>query len=292
MKSTEKPRAVALGSFDGIHMGHIAVINAALDLEKDGLRPAVLLFDTHPRTAGGKAPPHIMTDSDRRAILEGMGVETRHISFLDIKDMSPEAFVRDVLAGEMSAGAVCCGYNYRFGAGASAGVEELAALCRRYALGLRVAARVDYDGEPVSSTRIRALIEGGGIAEANAMLGRAFSYKLTVVRGDGRGRLLGAPTANQLFPEGFVVPRFGVYASRAYVGGAAYPSVTNIGMRPTIGTRTVLSETHIIGFSGDLYGREVRVEPRRYLRGEKKFASLGELAAQIDEDKKMTGSGD
>lgn len=143
---------------------------------------------------------------------------------------------------------------------------------------------VDFCGLPVSSTRIRAALEQGRPEEANAMLGRPFCYDFTVVGGDRRGRKLGAPTINQFFPSGFVVPKFGVYASKTLVEGRYHPSVTNIGMRPTIGTQSLRSETYIMDFSGDLYGQNIEVSLLHFLRGEVRFESLDALRAQIAAD--------
>ncbi len=142
-----------------------------------------------------------------------------------------------------------------------------------------------FDNRPISSTRIRNALKYGEIDNANKMLGRNFSYDFTVVHGDARGRTIGSPTINQFFPEGFTVPEFGVYASYTVVGGKLYPSVTNIGIRPTIGNSPERSETNILGVNEDLYGKNIEVGLIKKLRGEMKFSSIDELSVQIAKDR-------
>ncbi len=279
------PCAVALGCFDGLHRGHMAVINAALLYKNKGLTPCVLLFDEHPqKIISGAAPAEILTPEMQIKAVEKLGAVPLVVSFKEICGLSPEEFVRDYLAGRLNAGAVCCGYNYNFGKGGAGDTELLRDLCRKYSIEISIAEKVEYQSEPISSTRIRQAIENGEIEDANAMLGTEFSYNLTVVSGDKVGRLIGAPTINQFFPKSFVVPKFGVYASKTNVDGRWHASVTNIGRRPTFSSDELRSETCILDFLGDLYGRNIEVRLLKYLRGEKKFATLDELSAQIKKD--------
>jgi len=281
-KATAK--AVALGNFDGLHIGHREVINNALSCQSGGVCPCALLFDEHPLSRTGGAPPTLMTHGLKIERLRECGLEIVELRFRDVMDMPPETFVADILDAKLHAAAVCCGYNYRFGKGAAADTADLTRLCEQRGIRTLVSGEVRLAGETVSSTRIRRLIEGGEIGRANAMLGRPFAYKLTVIRGDMRGRTMNFPTLNQQFPAGTVVPRFGVYASTALVDGARRKAITNIGVRPTFGTSVLLSETHILDFDGDLYGQAVEVELLRYVRGERRFGSLEELKAQITAD--------
>ena len=283
---TEIKTAVTLGSFDGLHKGHIAVIACAFEMQKKhGLLPLVLLFDRHPMlTISGKAPDMILQPSLRDELIAETGAGKRIVPFREVRDMSCREFFEKILIGKLNAGGVCCGWNYRFGRNNEGGIEELKALCDEFGVMLKVTPPVDFDGSPVSSTRIRQAVENGDIALANAMLGREFRYKLTVVDGQHRGRLIGAPTINQRFEDGFVKPKKGVYASVTVVDGREYPSVTNIGLRPSFENEDFRSETCILGFSGNLYGQEIEVKLLEYLRDEIKFDSIDELSAQINAD--------
>lgn len=220
-------RSVALGSFDGLHRGHRAVLDLALSFEKDGFEPCALVFDEHPLSCRCWSSPELMTPQARDEMLESLGITVKKISFGRIADMSAEQFVNDILMSELNAGAVCCGYNCRFAKSAAADSRDLEELCREHGILCAVAERTDYNGAAISSTRIRNALAEGNIEDANAMLGRrTLSYKFTVVSGDRRGsRLIGAPTINQHFPEGFIVPKFGVYASALPIGGELHAAV-------------------------------------------------------------------
>jgi riboflavin kinase/FMN adenylyltransferase len=150
---------------------------------------------------------------------------------------------------------------------------------------VRILEHQDFEGEPISSTRIRRCLQEGDIELANKMLGYPFTFRSEVLHGDARGRTLGFPTVNQRLPEGLCVPKFGVYESRAEVDGKLYKAFTNIGLRPTYRVETPLCETHIFDFDGDLYGKTVRVELIRYIREEKIFSDINELKEQLTNDK-------
>ncbi len=277
---------VALGNFDGLHKGHRRVISAAVDrAAQAGLRAVVLLFDCHPYCSlGHKAPARLMSQAEQERIICQMGAECIRIEFSRIMNMECEDFVRNVLMAELNAKTVCCGFNYHFGKGGRGNVDILSDIAEAAGLELCVADAFCYKGEPVSSSRIRKCISEGNVQDANAMLGANFSYELEVVGGDRLGRNLGAPTINQYFEKDFIVPLKGVYSSKTYIDGKYYSSITNIGIRPTLDKSELRSETYIIGFSGDLYGRKIRVELLGYIRGEKKFSSLDELKQQIQAD--------
>ena len=282
----EIKRAVALGNFDGLHSGHTAVIEKAKSLAQRGFTPCVLLLDPLPCNVEGFTPHKaLITDSEKEKLLSEMGVEVVKIDFLKIKDYEPVRFFEDIIIKELNAGAVSCGFNYRFGKDGKGDSALLQSLCKAADIAFCVSEAVEYEGLPISSTRIRNALENGEIEKANAMLGRSFGYTLRVVHGDKIGRLLDCPTINQLFPEELIVPKYGVYSSEAEIDGKWLRSVTNIGRRPSFENDEQRSETHIIGFNGDLYGQLVEVRLLSYKRGEKKFSSLDELKEQLSKDK-------
>ncbi len=288
MSSSERS-AIALGSFDGLHKGHKAVIACALSYREHGLVPHILLFDSHPLlTLKGKAPDELLQNSVREELITEMGAVPDYISFPEIMNMSPEEFFSEILIKKYNAGALCCGWNYRFGKEGRGDCEKLKQLCSSYGIGLNICPPVEYKGQPISSSRIRSEITDGNICDANAMLGREFEYRNLVVSGNHRGRLMGAPTINQYFDEGFIIPKNGVYSSVTTLDGVEFPSVTNIGLRPSFENEDLRSETFIIGFDGDLYGQIIGVKLTRYLRDEIKFACAAELKTQIKEDEEKS----
>ncbi len=280
-----KRTAVALGSFDGLHRGHMSVLDSAAQLSRQGLEPVVLLFDVHPDTLiHGKAPTQLLQNDKRNEIIASLGIKIAVVEFELVYKLQCGAFFKDILLKKLNAGAICCGWNYRFGFGGKGTSETLRELCNANGVELEIAGSVDYEGEPISSTRIRRAIESGEIKAANAMLGRPFLYKYTVVSGDRRGRLIGAPTINQHFDPSFTVPKLGVYASVATVDGKEYIGVTNIGLRPTFDNTDLRSETCILDFSADVYGRDIEVKLLDYLRAEQKFDTVELLSSQIRAD--------
>ncbi|MDR1410110.1 MAG: riboflavin biosynthesis protein RibF [Oscillospiraceae bacterium] len=273
-------RNIALGSFDGLHIGHTAVL-------RDAELPAThcLLFDVHPRcTIAGIQPLRLLTDETRDVFLRKMGIKPIVLPFAELRGISPQQFVTEILLKKLAATGVICGYNYRFGSHAAGDTDILFRLCKTAGIACRIVPPILFDGVPVSATRIREVLLAGQIAVANDMLGRAFGYDFPVLHGDARGRLLGYPTANQSFPVGFLVPRRGVYASRAEVGGKLYSAMTNIGLRPTFEGGKLISETHIFGFSGDLYGQNLPLALLRFTREERTFANAEELTVQLKHD--------
>lgn len=285
MNDTNRRVSVALGYFDGLHLAHRAVLDAALAGRDRGLTPVVLLFDAPPaEVLTGRAVPRLLADADRDRLLTNRGFALHKIRFAEIRELPPEAFVREILADRLRAGAVSCGYNYRFGKSGAGDETLLKALCAQYGIAVTVLPELDLGGQPVSSTRIRALVQNGDVEAANALLGRPLLFTAPVFSGDHRGRLLGAPTINQYLPAGFVRPKRGVYVSTVRIGDSLYRGVTNVGSRPTFDGGSERSETYILGFSGDLYGQSVTVGLLRFLRPEMKFESFDALKSQIGKD--------
>ncbi len=269
--------SVALGQFDGLHIGHREVILAA---EREGLKTTVLTFKRGTLKKGDDR--FLTTDEQRERIFADYGVELLcEPDFSEIRGLSAESFVRDILVDRLGAKHVVCGFNYRFGNGAKGNADMLRQLCAEHGIDCTVVPSVEVDGKSVSSSAIRAFLDEGDAESAAAMLGRPFAYELEVVGGRHLGRTLGAPTINQMFPEGFICPKYGVYASFAEVDGNRYCAVTNIGIKPTVGSDKPLSETWICDYSGDLYGRKIKVNLVKYLRPEQKFPSIEALKEAI-----------
>ena len=276
----------ALGYFDGVHLGHRAVIESGV--KDSGGHSVVLTFCESPAKALGKEAPPLLSDNAKKAeLMEALGVDALIFAdFYAVKDMTPAEFVEKVLVGRLKAKKVCCGFNYRFGhngAGDTAALEEL---CKERGIAVCVCEPVYCDGEPVSSSLIRDLITGGAIDRANRLLGYRFAIEGSIGIGNRLGTQMGFPTLNLPITEGTAVPRFGVYASDVYIDGVKYRGATNIGVHPTVGeNEKPLCETFLPDFGGgDLYGRRVRCELKRFIRPEMRFASVEELTEQIRKD--------
>ncbi len=277
--------ALALGFFDGVHIAHQKIISAAVDYAREhGLRAAALTFDRPPASVLFGAKERLLTDdAEKRRLIEGLGAERRILAATpSLLAMSGASFV-ELLVREHSAAALFCGYNYTFGSD-RLGAEELARLGRERGLFVRVLPEETALGGPVSSSRIRALLAEGSMEQAAELLGRPFSVTGTVERGKGLGRSLGFPTLN-IYPSvsGELLPH-GVYAARIAFGDESRAAVANFGINPTVGDKNIRLEAHILDYSGDLYGRTVTVSLCRFLRPERKFSSVDELAAQIAAD--------
>ena len=265
-----RPRHVAIGTFDGVHRGHLAVIDEA---------DTVLTFDPHPLEVLHPAalPKLIMPFGVKRDVIEGLGVRELVVIPFDreFAALPAEGFVEEVLVGQLMAERVSVGENFRFGAKAKGDPEMLSA---REEFATRVVPLVEVDGETVSSTRIRALVAAGDMTGARRCLGAPFMVEGTVVEGDQRGRTLGFPTANIVPDDRLAIPGHGVYA--AFADGV--PAAVNVGVRPTFDSgRGVLIETYLIDREEDLYGRTLRVAFVERLRGERRFAGVEELIAQM-----------
>ena len=284
MSENKNGIALALGTFDGFHLGHKKVIDNAIASNKT---PKVLLFNEHPqKVITKKSPGELITESQKKELLDKWGIEPIIIDFGDIMNFTYEEFFYEVLLKKIGVTALSCGFNYHFGSKAQGNTEKLSALCKKENIELFISDAVEYKNEPVSSTRIRKAIKNGDIEEANAMLGREFSYDFLVVHGDARGRTIDSPTINQFFTEDFIVPEYGVYASYTVIDGEKYSSVTNVGVRPTIeGFSKERSETNIIGFTGDLYDKNISVHLLKKIREEMRFSGLDELKNQIAKDR-------
>lgn len=276
-------RAVALGLFDGVHLGHRRVISSAVG--HDGLKAAVFSFDDTAYTLK-KDAYHLCGDAQRERLLSLLGVdEWLKADFEQYRELSPEAFVKDVLVAQLHASVVCCGFNFHFGKYGAGDVDLLRTLCDKHSITLLVAEELTDGDNTVSSDRIRRLIEQGEIEEATRLLGHPFELDLPVSRGQQLGRTIGSPTVNQILHCRLVTPRFGVYTSTVVIDGVTHYGVTNIGVRPTVGSVVPLAETWIEDFDGDLYDRQLRVTLTHFLREERRFDSVDALKEQITRDR-------
>lgn len=279
--------AVALGYFDGLHLGHVGVISAALS--QQGLKPAVFTFNCDTTLPKFRGPEDIISFENKCELMERLGVQYIYApDFAEVCTLTDEEFVKNILIDRLNAGYACCGRNFRFGKGGSGTPERLAEIGAKYGMRAGVVPDVCLDGQIISSTRIREHIRRGEIEQANRLLGYELWYRLPVVRGNEIGRTINFPTINQIIPDTNIIPRHGVYKSYVEIDGKQYHGVTNIGIKPTVvrhdGTGTVM-ETHIIGYSGDLYGQNIAVALVRFIRPEVKFPGLEELKQQIARDK-------
>lgn len=276
---------VAVGSFDGVHKGHAALIKKAVKTSQaTGALPAVWTFSDY---LPGPASKHIIPAGKRFEIFKELGVAAVFTCAFDtVRDMSAEEFVKDILIGACGAQYAVCGYNFRFGKNAGSDAQSLASLMHRYGGGGIIVDKVCEDGIPVSSTAIRKALSDGDIKLANALLGRPFSIEMPVIHGKSMGKSLGFPTINQSYPDGLVMLKHGVYACETYIDGKKYKTVTDVGVKPTVGSDSVCCESFILDYDGDLYGRTITVYFTGYLRPEQKFASLELLSAQIAKDAK------
>lgn len=276
--------AVALGVFDGVHLGHRLVIDKAVSFARDGVSPAVFTFRSD--TVVNKGSERLLTDAEKHRRISQRKVEyVCSPDFAEVRDMTAEEFVRDVLAARLRCRYAVCGVDFRFGRNAQGSADTLRELGERYGFKTVVLDKLALGSETVSSTVIKEHIRRGEIVRANELLGYRFSVREEVVHGAGLGRTWDFPTINQLLPAGVTVPKFGVYCSRVKYGGSTYTGVTNIGVKPTVGKQTApAAETYIIDFNGDLYGRTVQVGLERFLRPERRFESIEELRRQIASD--------
>lgn len=298
IQNNEQRTAVALGYFDGVHLGHQAVLRKACALAREyGAAPAALTFDMRAHRAQAKGKGDLDSYEHRAQRIEEMGIRMLvQLDFAAVSEMSPETFVRTVLGKEgINAAAVCCGADFRFGRGRAGDVTLLRSLGERYGFVVQVVPEVLFDGTPVSTSRIKECAARGEIEQAAALLGHPYSFSLTVCEDKKLARRLGFPTINQRFPQELLAPRFGVYQSRVELFGKSYDGISNIGVRPSVGNdREIMLETHIIDYSGDLYGRMVTVELVRFMRDEKKFDSVEALREQVVSDietvRRRTGS--
>lgn len=279
---------LALGMFDGMHIGHKKLIDTAVLLAaKYGCEPAVFTFSDHPQKLFGAKVARLCSNDERLAIMQKLGAKrVEQAEFTrELASLAPEKFL-DMLVETMQPHTIVAGFNYTFGKNKSGNTDLLTKLAVKKGIGSAVIPPVNFANKPVSSTRIRELIEKGDVQTAQLMLGRTYTLYGTVVENNRIGSSIGFPTANIIPDETRAIPQDGVYISMAKLSGDMLPAVTNIGTNPTVGGRKRMIETHIFDFNGDIYGSDIEVFFVKRLRGVKAFSSLEELKAQIAADSK------
>jgi len=280
---SDRKTVAALGNFDGVHIGHREILlKAVRTARRNGMESVCFTFSTHTR----ENVSLICTEAEKMELLESLGIDTVvNIPFTKtIRDMPAEEFVHGVLHERLNAAYVCCGFNYHFGAKAVGNPELLTDLGAQYGMKTVTHDPVYVGDQIVSSTLVRSLIRQGDMERASVCLGRNFWCTGTIIRGQHVGTEIGFPTANILFESYRIAPPNGVYYTIAVLDGVRYPAITNVGVKPTVGTFSKSIETHIYQMDRELYGHHLKVEFLRMKRPEHKFESLEALKEQIAED--------
>lgn len=279
---------IALGCFDGIHLGHMAVIGRAKEQADACNLPLVALtFEEPPRNFfSATRIPTISTLEEKLALLEKVGVDVAVCLPLnkEIFSISPEDFIRDILIDALHASKIVCGYNYTFGKNASGNTAQLQKLCDSEKIELSVVPPLMYNGVAVSSSLIRSAVEKGDMEYAAKLLGRPFSMTETVINGQHLARTLGFPTVNTIPASGRLIPLHGVYVTKIHFKNQEKYGITNVGIRPTVNTNILCAETHIFDFDGNLYKEKITVEFLHFLREERRFNSVEQMSAQVNND--------
>lgn len=283
---------VALGFFDGVHLGHQALLDACRTLAKEfKCQAGVVTFGVHPDAlVHGVAPGLINTLSDRTRLLkEVYGMDQVTVLPFDsvMRNMSAQQFF-DLLRKDFAVAGFVCGEDFRFGFRGEGNAQKLQMLCEEAGIPFRVVPAVRKDGQVISSTRIRDYMETGHMSMAVACLGHPYLLTGKVIHGKALGRTLGIPTANLILPKELVVPMFGVYACAVVIDGVRYAAVTNIGTRPTVAGIGITVEAWILDYEGELYGEEMTLEFHQFLRREERFPSLEALKQEIFRNARQT----
>jgi riboflavin kinase / FMN adenylyltransferase len=294
--SERDPSAVTIGTFDGVHLGHQALLRTTLETaSRRGLGAVALTWDRHPAmTLRPEVAPLLLTSTERRLeLLARGGIEVAVLPFDDVlSHLSPEDFAAEILARRLHARAVIVGRGWRFGHRARGNVATLQELGTRLDFDVLPQPLTEARGGPVSSTRIRAAVAAGDMDETGGLLGRRWDFDGTVIHGDKRGAGLGYPTANLLLDPALARPARGIYAGRAQRNGSSHPAAVSVGVNPQFGGEPgrspVRIEAYLLDFEGDLYGEVLRVELHAKLRDERAFDSVEQLVRQMDLDVEAT----
>ena len=279
---------ITLGNFDGLHLGHQELIRMIIQRAKEtGAISIVVTFRPHPLKilAPEKCPPLISIYEEKIRLFDKLGIDVLiKIPFtMDFSRMTPRDFVKDILCGMLGAKEIFVGFNYRFGKGREGNIQTLKELGREFGFIVREVGQISLEGEVISSTKIRLLLKDGDVEHATRLLGRPYTISGVVIKGDGRGRKLGFPTAN-IASKHAIIPSNGVYAVRLFIRDRFYDGIANIGLRPTFNIKELAIEVHVFDFSEDIYGEEITVFFIQKLREEKKFRNANTLIQEIKKD--------
>ena len=278
--------AIVLGTFDGLHAGHRAVIEKAM-----GFYSVAVTFDIPPKSHFTFEPQLLMQTASRIERLKTLGIDRVDVQrFADVKNIAALDYLFE-LKQKYNPHRIVCGFNYRFGKDASGDIALISEFCAENNIEFICVEPIKEDKTVLSSTLLRGFLREGKVDKAATKIFGGFSFTAPVIHGDARGRTLGFPTANQEYPKEMVIPKFGVYISRVMIDGKKYDAITNVGMRPTYKTDTIGCETYIKDFSSVFYGKEITTELLRFVREEKKFSSAEELKNAILNDVKLIKTG-
>lgn len=283
-----RPAVLSMGKFDGLHLGHQRLIGTTVERARSlGMVAAVLTWEPHPSAVlRPEQPLRLLTSLEEKIeLIAGLGPDLLIVApfTAETKATSAEAYMQQIVAA-VPLRELWVGEDFAMGRGRAGDVPSLMLIGAELGFAVGAVQQVLVDGAPVSASRVRELLQAGELTGAAALLGRPFGLRGTVVEGDKRGRTIGFPTANLQIGPQHVLPADGVYACRVYLNGTGLPAVTNIGVRPTFDGLRRTVEAHLLDWSGDLYGRSIRVEFLQRLRGEQRFAGVEALVAQIGRD--------
>ncbi len=272
-------KAVILGTFDGLHIGHQAVIEKAI-----GYDSTALVFAAPPKACITQNYELLSMPKDKENQLLMLGVKrVDALDFDSVRSLSPDEFTK-IIKEKYNPDLISCGFNYRYGKGAAGNTETLREFCSKNGIELAVTNAIQIMGQAASSTMLREFIKSGEVERANQYMYSPFGFTAPIVHGDKRGRELGFPTANQEYPEILAKLKFGVYKTEIIINDKCYKGVTNVGIRPTFKTDNVGCETYISDFSGELYGKALRINFLSFMRAERKFSGIDELKDAIKND--------
>lgn len=285
----EEPTVVSIGKFDGLHLGHQKLVGEMLRWKEKGFKLAIFTFSRPPMSLfKGRPQTMLMTNAERSELLCKAGVDylVEYPFDEEVCHMEPERFVSEILVGKMKAGVIITGPDCHFGYKAAGNKELLEELASKYNYRFFVVDKArDEEGKIISSTYVRDMLAEGNIRKANSLLGYTYYVTGEVEHGNAIGHTKLYPTANLVPPEEKHLPKFGVYVTHVTVGDKVYGGLTNIGKKPTIEGRNPTGvETYLYDFSGDLYGKQIKVELLEFIRPERKFASIDDLRQQLDHD--------